>query len=84
MMSWLMGSEICFSLHVLDDPFVFKSWLRVIKILLGRNDISIELWLEVIQGIFGWVVPFGFRFPWTHYKFMFMISLCYGEGVVAV
>ena len=64
----VFGMEICFSLHVLDDPLMVKFGLRIIKILFGGNHISIKLWCEVIHGIFSFIVMF--RFPGRIVKLM--------------
>jgi len=71
MMMSVLGMEICFSLHVLNDPLMVKLGLRIIKILLGGNHISIKLWCEVIHGVLGYVVMFGF--PGRVIKF---VALC--------
>jgi len=68
----VFGMEICFSLHVLDDPLMVKFGLRIIKILLGGNHISIKFWCEVIHGVLGFVVMFGF--PGRVIKFMALCS----------
>jgi len=78
----MSGLEICFSLHVLNDPLVLKSGLSIIKIRLGCDNICIKSWCEVIHGVFGFVVVL--LFPGRLVKFMHHETFCICKRVAAV
>jgi len=73
----VLGMEICFGLHILNDPFMLKFSLRIFKILFGAYNIRIKMWCEVIHGIFGFIVMF--LFPGRIVKFMTLSSFRNGK-----
>jgi len=73
----VLGMEICFGLHILNDPLMLKFGLRIFKILFGANHVRIKMWCEVIHGIFGLVVMF--LFPGRIVKFMTLSSFRNGK-----
>jgi len=51
---------------------MLQSLLRVIKILLGHNNVSIKSRLEVILGVLGIIMPLCFGCFSSHDKLMFI------------
>ena len=50
------------NLQIINDPFVLEPGLGVVEVLIGGDHVTVKGWSEVIQGVLGFVVPFGLGF----------------------
>jgi hypothetical protein len=42
-----------------ESPVMSEVGLSISEVLVGGNDITVELWSEVVVNVLSWVVPFG-------------------------
>lgn len=58
-----------------------KNLLGASEVLLGRDDIVVKSWGEVVINILSWVVPLGLRLLGSHNDLVVVLSLSDGDGV---
>ena len=67
-----------------ESPVMVEVGLGISEVLVRRNDITIELWSEVVVNVLGWVVPLGLGGLGTHLKYVGLHALSELEGIVIV
>merc|ERR1719389_1130522 len=66
-----------------DDPLVAESFLSIGEVLLGVNDVLIEVRVVVVEGVLSNVVPFSSRLRSTHDELVVVHGLGNADSVLS-
>jgi len=58
-----------------ESPVMSEVGLSISEVLVGGNDITVELWSEVVVNVLSWVVPFGLGCIGSELEFVRLLGL---------
>jgi len=67
-----------------ESPVMVEVGLSISEVLVRRNDITVELWSEVVVNVLGWVVPFGLGSLGSERELVALHALGKLEGSVVI